>query len=198
MCVLGDCCEFDIGLTVAGKDELIDLMYDRVHAELPRDYPLADGWRSALAAWAEDLWRMYVRHPWVPGLSFARPVMGPHQQAAYENAARIVTEAALPRPLAQRMVGVLFHFVRATAQTAADARSAAVETGTADVAWWSRRRDALDAVVPDFPERYPYSARLAPGDLGAADPAGELEREALESFRVGLDVLLDGLDARRP
>ena len=182
---------------VAGKSELIDLMYDRVHAELPTEYPLSGGWRAALSDWAEDLWRLYVRHPWMLRLSFARPVMGPRQQDVYETGARLVFEIGLDTSVARRMVGVVFHLVRATAQTAADSRVAAAETGTADTAWWSRRRAVLGALVPDFAERFPYSVLLAPTDLASPDPARSLERDALDSFRVGLAVFLDGLDAQR-
>src|SRR6266542_707026 len=69
---------------VPGKDELLDLMYDGAHAELPASYDLGEGWRAAVTRWATDLVRCYVRHPWAPQVSFARPVLGPDEQAVLE------------------------------------------------------------------------------------------------------------------
>ncbi|MFC9019963.1 TetR/AcrR family transcriptional regulator, partial [Streptomyces albidoflavus] len=59
---------------VPGKAELLDLMYDRAHAELPGAYPQDDGWRAAATAWAADLRALYLRHPWLLQVSYARPV----------------------------------------------------------------------------------------------------------------------------
>src|SRR3954471_596583 len=50
---------------VPGKNELVDLMYDRVMGWLPTLYELGAGWRAAIEAWAADTRRCYLRHPWV-------------------------------------------------------------------------------------------------------------------------------------
>jgi AcrR family transcriptional regulator len=177
---------------VPGKGELLDLMYDRVHAELRHDDAAPD-WRAAVMAWARDLWALYLRHPWTLQVSYARPVLGPHEQAALETIARILERTSLPDDLRRRVIGTLFHFTRGAAQTVAESRHATARTGVADQEWWAARAPALHRVAPDFAERFPASIRLG----GSAPAEGEpyLEREGTAMFETGLTVLLDGVEA---
>ena len=182
---------------VPGKNELLDLMYDGAHAELPGGYDLSQGWRTAVTAWATDLVRCYVRHPWALQVSFARPVLGPNEQAVVEALARVLRQAGLPATVARRVVSLLFYVVRGTAQVVAESRLAAAAGGASEQAWWASRSAALRQVAPDFGRRFPDSAWLA--SAGAAHPQDDtapyLEREAMEAFTVGLTVLLDGIQA---
>ncbi|MEU7045557.1 TetR/AcrR family transcriptional regulator C-terminal domain-containing protein [Streptomyces varsoviensis] len=201
---------------VPGKAELVDLMYDRVHAELgpgrPSDHlphlssgqaPDGDDWRAAVMSWATRLRAFYLRHPWVLQVSYARPVLGPHEQAVLESLASLLYGAGLPsRPL-RAIVSALFHYVRGAAQTAAESRRAAAETGVSDEEWWAGRSALLREVAPDFAERFPMSVRLAAEATpmsegeGDADSAASWEREVDDTFAVGLGVLLDGVAAAR-
>jgi AcrR family transcriptional regulator len=182
---------------VPGKDELVDLMYDGAHAELPVGYDLGQGWRAAVTSWATNLVGCYVRHPWALQVSFARPVLGPNEQAVVEALARVLRQAGLPAAVARRVVSLLFYVVRGTAQTVAESRLAAAAGGASEQAWWSDRTAALGQVAPDFVQRFPDSAWLA--GASAARRQGDLvpylEREAMEAFTVGLTVLLDGIQA---
>ncbi len=181
---------------VPGKDELVDLMYDGAHAELPGRYDLGQGWRAAVTAWATDLVGCYVRHPWALQVSFARPVLGPNEQAVVEALARVLRQAGLPAAVARRVVSLLFYVARGTAQTVAESRLVVAAGGASEQAW-SGRTAALRQVAPDFAQRFPDSAWLA--GAGAAHRQGDatpyLEREATAAFTVGLTVLLDGIQA---
>ncbi|MFJ4968093.1 TetR/AcrR family transcriptional regulator [Streptomyces sp. NPDC088755] len=224
---------------VPRKSELLDLMYDAVHAELPTAYPESDDWRAPLTAWAGELLEFFVRHPWVLQVSQARPVLGPHEYANLDTLVRLLGATGLPARTVRRLVGTLFPLVRGSARAVADARRAATATGSSDEEWWAARSAALTELVPDFAERFPAVIGLerdgAPepypgggegagpngdegadpssgegagpnGDEGADPSSGEgagpgqdvmpfPEREARETFRVGLGVLLDGIDA---
>ncbi|WP_306339629.1 TetR/AcrR family transcriptional regulator C-terminal domain-containing protein [Streptomyces sp. AS13] len=191
---------------VPGKSELLDLMYDAVHAELPRSYQESAGWRAALTAWAGEVLEFYVRHPWVLQVSQARPVLGPHEYAGLDTLLALLRATGLPAGTLRRLVGTLFPFVRGSAQAVADARRAAAATGSSDEEWWAARSAALLELVPDFAERFPAVSRLeAEGavepypdvDPGGAEAVPYLEREARETFRAGLGVLLDGIEAAR-
>lgn len=70
---------------VASKEELIDLMVDRVRGEsMPPDEP-AGGWREELRASAWRSRSLYLRHPWIAGISMGRSVPGPNALAALER-----------------------------------------------------------------------------------------------------------------
>ncbi|WP_329522079.1 TetR/AcrR family transcriptional regulator C-terminal domain-containing protein [Spirillospora sp. NBC_01491] len=182
---------------VPGKAELLDLMYDRAHAELSTGHDPGRGWRAAVESWTAELRAFYLRHPWVLQVSYARPVLGPHEQQVLETLVGILDETGLPARTLRGIVSSLFHFVRGSAQTAAESRHAATATGSSDREWWSSRSAALNEVAPDFAERFPLSVRLA--KEGASPREGESapswEHELEETFAVGLAVLLDGIEA---
>ncbi|MEU6047934.1 TetR/AcrR family transcriptional regulator [Streptomyces fimicarius] len=192
---------------VPGKSELLDLMYDAVHAELPADYEEYErqgDWRVPLTAWAGEVLEFYVRHPWVLQVSQARPVLGPHEYANLDTLVRLLGATGLEARTVRRLVGTLFPLVQGSARTVADARRAAAATGSSDEEWWAARSAALTELVPDFAERFPAVTGLErdgapepPPEDGGQDAVPYPEREARETFRVGLDVLLDGIEAAR-
>ncbi|WP_067826496.1 TetR/AcrR family transcriptional regulator [Actinomadura kijaniata] len=182
---------------VPGKSELVDLMYDRVLAGLPRDYDTTGGWRAAVTTWATDLWEFHLRHPWVLQVSQARPVLGPNEYVMIDTALGVLRATGLPPRAIRRVVGALFNLVRGSAQMIAEARAAVAETGVSDEEWWYARSALLEEVAPDFAERYPSVAWL--GDAGAYEPEDQsvpyMEGDARETFEAGLALLLDGVEA---
>ncbi|ASR39254.1 TetR family transcriptional regulator [Prauserella marina] len=182
---------------VPSKTELLDLMYDSVHAELPVRYDTGAGWRAALTEWAEDLWRFYLRHPWVLQVSQARPVLGPHEYAGLDAVLGIVTETGMAARRIPPTIGVLFHFVKGAARNVAEARQAGQLTGVSDEDWWFPRSAMLDEVAPDFEARFPVVAKLASEGAFDVDHDSEgsyLEREGRQAFEAGLVLVLDGLE----
>jgi AcrR family transcriptional regulator len=187
---------------VPSKQELVDLMYDGAHAELRvgaaggDHHDTGEGWRDALMSWADDLMKLYLRHPWVLQVSYARPVLGPHEQRVLEDLVRILRETGLPARLLRRIVSVLFHVVRGIAHTITESRVAATADDSSEQQWWSQRSAALSQVVPDFAQRFPMSAWLASESTAAItdDATPYLEREATQALTTGLTVLLDGID----
>uniref|UniRef100_UPI000363ECBE TetR/AcrR family transcriptional regulator n=1 Tax=Actinoalloteichus spitiensis TaxID=252394 RepID=UPI000363ECBE len=106
---------------VPGKAELLDLMYDQAHADFSRACEEAADWRSGVVAWAVELRDLYLRHPWVLQVSHARPVLGPHEQAVLEALAGLLLATGLPGRVLRGAVSALFHHVRGSARTAAEA-----------------------------------------------------------------------------
>jgi AcrR family transcriptional regulator len=184
---------------VPGKNELVDLIYDGVHAELPGHHAAPAGWRAAVTAWSEDLVALYVRHPWALQVSFARPVLGPHEQAVLEDVVGILRSTGSSPQVLRRVVSMLFHIVRGTAGTIAESRAAATAGGVSEQDWWAGRAAVLAELVPDFAERFPQSTWLGSGGVRrpADDSTPHLEREARAALAVGLAVLLDGVEAGR-
>ncbi|MGP4028245.1 TetR/AcrR family transcriptional regulator [Actinomadura sp. 3N407] len=199
---------------VPGKGELIDLMYDRALGELPGRYDVPAGWRAALAAWAEDTWAFYLRHPWMLQVSQARPVLGPGEYRALEALLGVLAATGLPAPQVGRAVSALSSVVRGAARTLAESRQAVRATGLPEDLWWHGRAEALRELAPGFADRFPLVTWLqaqdatARGEGDAAAGAGEdvaggageervpyLERAAREAFEGGLALVLDGIEA---
>lgn len=129
----------------------------------------------------------------------ARPVLGPHEYAGLNTLVRLLYGTGLDAHVLRRLIGTLFHFVRGSAQTVAESRQAAAVTGQSDEEWWFARSALLGEVAPDFADRFPDVGRLesesAPEPPPADDPVPYLERQARETFTVGLGMLLDGIEA---
>lgn len=175
---------------VPSKRELVDLMYDHAHADRPRPHPLDGGPRPAVQAWADHLWDRYLRHPWLLQVSYARPVLGPHEQAVLESLLSVLHAADLPPDRLRPAVSALFHLVRGAAQTATEGRAAAAATGTSDQQWWTERSALLAGLAPDFAQRFPRSTAL----VGSSPATGyDPVRQAKDALDGGLRLLLDGL-----
>lgn len=171
---------------VPGKGELLDVMYDRVHAEIPVEPDLSGGWRPAAEAWAHELFGFYLRHPWVLQVSFARPVFGPHEQEVLDALARVLFVTGLPAPRLRGVAAALYHHVAGSAKTAAESGLGRAATDAPDEQWWVRRAEALARVAPDFAERFPHSVRLN------TEGAGDWRQRLEDGFASGLAVILDG------
>ncbi|WP_157252997.1 TetR/AcrR family transcriptional regulator [Nonomuraea typhae] len=183
---------------VPGKTELLDLMVDRVMAEVPATYPRTDGWRAAVTAWAHDLRAFYLRHPWVLQVSQARPVLGPNEFAVVETLTALLRETGLPAARLRGVVAALMDVVRGAARTVAESRRAPAETGVTDQEWWAARSALMREIAPDFAGRFPAVTWLERGDAVPDDGSGTpyLEQVAQRAFAEGLGTLLDGITAR--
>jgi AcrR family transcriptional regulator len=188
------CTPMAIYTYVGGKEELLDLMYDRAHAGLAGPAGPAEGpWVDRVVAWNERLLETYVRHPWAAAVSSARPVLGPHEQAALESLLGVLQDGGLTPDDTVTVVYASFALARTTASTIVEARRADREAG-ADPAWWSERSRALQEAVPDFADRFPLTRRVFAAAGGATlDGSGPImERAARTRFARALRVLLEG------
>lgn len=105
----------------------MSLAYDAIHSEWSDQTKRKAGWREQTIAWAENLVDLYVRHPWALRVSFARPVLGPNEQFVLESLVATLRATDLGAESMRRVIGLLFHAVRGTAHTIADARQPETE-----------------------------------------------------------------------
>jgi AcrR family transcriptional regulator len=169
---------------VPGKGELIDLMLDRAVAESVPKEPVA-GWRAKLERHAREGMEHYRRHPWALEVSMTRPPLGPNIMASFESLLTAVAETGLPveewAPLSQT-IGA---YVEGAARWQVSAAQAERETGVSDTAWWAEREEFWEEYF--VPEDHPTISRTY--DDGGFE-------ETIDPFELGLEVLLDGVEAR--
>jgi AcrR family transcriptional regulator len=164
---------------IATKEELLDLMVDAVHAEIR---PAGDGWRAALRSVAEATRQAVHRHEWFADLIGGRPQLGPNALARTEAVLTALSDldlgTAVPAATAvdAYVIGIVRREIterRAERSTGMDKRQWQVTYGPyVQRTLATGRFPALAAMVHDGPHL-----------------------DADQTFRAGLDFLLDGIEA---
>ena len=169
--------ELDAGATsiywhVKGKDDLLDLVADRLLGEILAGLEPADTWRGWMAAFARSMRRVLLAHPGVAPVVGRRVGLGPNALLALEGVFPCWPLTASPRILDARDddTGGLDDTL-----VLAEARE--MREGT-----WPADAGTLLAAG----DRPGVTAMLRDGTLPTAD----------ERFEYGLEVLLEGIDAR--
>jgi AcrR family transcriptional regulator len=173
---------------VYSKDGLVDLMLDRVAAEIAvPDRPGPD-WRADLRVLASRTREMIKRHAWYAVLFHTRPPLGPHIMARQEFMLAVLTERGASPAAAMTYAALIDRHILGSGQQEAEEVRMARRYELDD----PRNMAAALAAAHDLAAtcgRYPVLTRWL------ADPAGP---SADEQFELGLGFLLDGIAGRLP
>ena len=169
---------------VPGRDELVELMVNRVHGEL--ELPDPDlGWRASVEQQVGARWRLYERHPWLLDLNMARLPVGPHvldaDEALYAAVSRTGLTGADVVSVTNLILWQLLGAARAEIVEADETR----RTGTSAEAYWNSRASFWETYF-DY-DRYPTMAAIW--------QAGGFDDKQAHAFDRQLRRLLDGLEA---
>ena len=173
---------------VPGKAELLDLMVDQAHGQMPA-HPVDGGWRAALGALARSYLALCLAHPWLLHVATSRPLLGPHTTAHYDRELAAVDGLGLSDLEMDLVVGLVDDYVRGAARKAVDALGAERATGLTDQAWWAAHGPLLAEVLD--PALYPTAVRVGTAAGAEYDAASDPVR----SFDFGLERVLDGVAA---
>ncbi|GGO47225.1 MULTISPECIES: TetR/AcrR family transcriptional regulator [Streptomyces] len=167
---------------VPSKDELVDLMVDRVAEPSAEPGPPGEHWRAGLERHARTSWRIYHRHPWVLEVSMGRPPLGPNVLAGLE--ARLTTVGGLGLSVEQQLavINLVDDYVHGAATSLTGVALLERRTGLSAAQWWERYDPLLEEFV-DF-ERYPALTAMWE-ELGPT--------EQRTDFEFGLQRVLDGV-----
>lgn len=175
---------------VPGKAELVDVMLDAVMGETVGSDVAGDGWRGRLEAVARENRALYLRHPWMLGVSAtSRPPLGPNVMAKYEHELRAVDGIGLTDVDMDSVLTLVLGYVEGAARREVEATRAEGRTGKTNSEWWSANAPLLEKVFD--PERYPTAARVGAAAGAAYEAAYDPER----AFEFGLARVLDGIEA---
>jgi AcrR family transcriptional regulator len=174
---------------VPSKAELIDLMLDRVWAEIEELDPAVQGWRPRLEFLARQRWALGERHPWMLQVATHRPPLGPNVLAKIDSAFRAVDGVGLTEVEMDLMVSLISDYVRGAVRAAVEAREIEQQTGITDQQWRSNNKEYLEGRVD--PERYPTLVRVGMAcTVAYADGIDHAKK-----FEFGLQRVLDGVEA---
>ena len=162
------------------KEELLDLMVDAVHAEIR---PAGDDWRAVLRSLAETTRQAVHRHEWLADLIGGRPQLGPHALARGEAVVSALdgVDVDVVMPV---VAAVDAYVIGAVRREIAELRAERA-TGMNQEQW--------QASFGPYLERTFASGRF-PALATVVRDAAHLDAD--ETFRTGLDFLLDGIAAR--
>ncbi|MDZ5078183.1 TetR/AcrR family transcriptional regulator [Nesterenkonia sp. HG001] len=172
---------------VPSRDALIDLMLDAVYAAMPREHASGSSWQQRLRDVADANRSMMVRHPWVAGVSTARPPLGPGQMAKYEHELTAFSDSGLGDLQIDDALTCLLAFVQANARDRAAASRAHEQDGRNDAEWW----ESVEPLVECFldADMYPHAARIGAASGAARGSAFDPEH----AYRFGRDRIIAGV-----
>ncbi|MEU4067283.1 TetR/AcrR family transcriptional regulator C-terminal domain-containing protein [Streptomyces wedmorensis] len=165
---------------IASKEELLDLMVDAVHAEIR---PAGDGWRDVLRSLAEATRQAVHEHEWLADLLGGRPQLGPHALATGETVVAALDDVDLDAVMPV-VASVNAYVIGAVRREIAE-RRAERATGLDEKRW--------QASLGPYLERTFTTGRF-PALAAVVRDAAHLDAD--DTFRIGLDCLLDGIEAR--
>jgi AcrR family transcriptional regulator len=173
---------------VPSKAELVDLMIDRVAAEIEEPEQPRRGWRAELERLSRARWAMAQRHPWVMQVGTHRPPLGPHVLAQIEATLRAIDGLGLTELEMDQLSSLIGGYVRSAVRAALDAREIERRTGMTDEQWWSLNAPLLEGLVD--PARYPTTIRVGEAYKACTGPG----RDHRSDFEFGLQRVLDGIE----
>lgn len=162
------------------KEELLDLMVDAVYAEIR---PAGDGWRAVLRSLAETTRAAVHRHEWLADLIGGRPQLGPNALARGEAVVSAMDGVALDAVMP--VVAAVDAYVIGVVRREIAERRAERATGMDERQWQASYGPYLTRTFATG--RFPALATVI-------RDAAHLDAD--ETFRTGLDFLLDGIAAR--
>ena len=169
---------------VPGKTELLELMYDAIHAELALP-PTGGTWRERLEALAHRSRALIRKHPWMLGVALGRrPPLGPNVIANWDAYLQALGGIGLRPDEVSAAAELVANYVQGATRAAVEADQVERSSGQSDEQWWQERQSFWDDYFD--PERFPgISEVYAQG--GFDDP--------VDSFEFGLQRVLDGIAA---
>jgi AcrR family transcriptional regulator len=171
---------------VGSKDNLIALAADQMWNTIALPDLGAVGWRTATIAMATDLYAMVTRHPWLVQAISSHVLYGTGKARHDDHILAVYEAAGFTGPQADQAAATVFTFVLGNALGPAAAAALARKLGRDGGETVEDGVAKAREVAAEFPR---LRARLgtAATDHGAG-PAG--------TFEFGLQVILDGLEAR--
>jgi len=170
---------------VQNKEQLVDLLLDRVYGEFETPKPDPARWREQTKEYARSGLRALLAHPGLAAASLAGPPMGPNGLRLMETGLGLIRAAGLPDSIASRAGELFGQYIAVTAMEQESNQERFGKVGPEQVAEWiSQFRGYLESLPED---QFPTIVALARSGALML-PATEEER-----FELGLDILIRGL-----
>jgi AcrR family transcriptional regulator len=178
---------------VAGKDELLQLMWNASAQGVEHFQLRGTGWRARLREWAIIQREGIDRHPWITQMPMAAPPLAPNSLKFVELGLGALDDTGLTDGDKIRVIGLLSSYTLSEARMAYDAARAVAQAQAAGAPEpappWS-----FEALLRELvnEQEYPRLHRIAWAAAIGDSPSGADERE---EFLFGVERILDGTQA---
>ena len=170
---------------VPSKEALIDLMLDRVTAEVALLDAPSEDWRGRLRAIAQSSWEMVMRHRWYAQLVHTEPPLGPHTMRRTEHILEILTRQGATPAQAMTYAALLDQHIFGAALQALEERHMHERHGVGST-------DELAAAIT-------ASRELVADDHPDPQPRRQRHHQPRhQQFELALTFLLEGIAKRLP
>lgn len=169
---------------VTNKEQLLQLVFDRVIGELSMPKPSARRWREQIKQAAREERAMMKRHPGIAQLSLGRIPVGPNAVRYMEWHLSVLRAGGLSDRVAALAGDLIYLYIGAFSFEESIGLAVPTEGEASPHDFIGELRDYLASLPAD---RFPNLSELA-GELTTGGPDVR--------FEFGLDVLLDGLVAQ--
>ena len=171
---------------VAGKDELLQLMWNASATGAETLELEGNGWRERFRNWALIQRDMLDRHPWITEMPMARPPVAPNSLSFVERGLEALDDTGLADADKLRLIGLISSFTLSEARLANEANRARAQAPDDAPQWTfeSLLRELVDE------ETFPRLHRIAAAADVSRAPSPDDERH---EFAFGLERILDGV-----
>jgi AcrR family transcriptional regulator len=173
---------------VPSRDDLVELMADRVMGEIDVTGMPSGDWRADLTRYSDGLRAMWLRHPWIATGQRSLPSFGPNQLVLIERLMGALDAfVSIDENLA--LTAMLNSYIEGTVREEISSAREFRRSGLSESEWMARSYPYVDQLVKSG--RYPIFTKIV---MQARRP--HLSRD--DQFRHGLQRVLDCIAAALP
>ncbi|QDY06418.1 TetR/AcrR family transcriptional regulator [Micromonospora sp. HM134] len=173
---------------VPSRDDLVELMADRVMGEIDVAGMPSGDWRADLTRYADELRTMWLRHPWIATVQRSLPSFGPNQLLLIERLMGIL-DPLVPIDENLALTAMLNSYVEGTVREEISSARKFHRSGLSESEWMARSYPYVDQLVRSG--KYPIFTKIV---MQARQP--HLSRD--DQFRHGLHRVLDCIATALP
>ncbi|WP_285587304.1 TetR/AcrR family transcriptional regulator [Herbidospora sp. NBRC 101105] len=173
---------------VPSRDNLIELMADRLTGEIDLTGVPSGDWRADLTRYADGLRAMWRRHPWIAAVQRSLPGLGPNQLLLIERLMGVL-DPLVPIDENLGLMALLNGYVEGAVREEISAAEELRRSGLSEAEWMARGHAHVDRLVKSGD--HPIFTKIV---MEARRP--HLSRD--DQFRHGLRRVLDCVAAALP
>jgi AcrR family transcriptional regulator len=173
---------------VPSRDDLIELMADRLMGEIDVTGMPSGDWRADLTRYADGMRGMWLRHPWIATVHRALPSFGPNQLLLIERGmGALDSHVSIDQNLG--LMAMLNGYIEAAVRDEISWAEEVRRSGLSESEWMARSSPRIHQLVHSG--EYPIFTKIV---MEARQP--HLSRD--DQFRYGLERILDCIAAALP